>query len=78
MRALLVLGLCVVVGCGGAAGAAAAVRDTFNTIREVRALVCATKLDPLFGPVERDETPSPSSSAARDASVADASEGGAP
>jgi CheY-like chemotaxis protein len=57
---LLVLGLSGCAGASVASGAAAAVQSTLTVIRDVRSLVCTSKLDPLFGnPREGEDTYAP-------------------
>ncbi len=68
-------------GCGGGAGAmtgmASVVKTTLDVMRQTRAVLCVTALDPLLGDPRADQptwTPKP----AADAGAADAADGGAP
>lgn len=80
-RIALCLSLCL-SGCAGtatAAGVASAVQSTLTVIRDVRSLVCTSKLDPLFGnpregedsyaPVHRDAGADASTGSPADAST---------
>lgn len=73
---LLALG---VVGCTAAtaaAGAASAIQSTLTVIRDVRSLVCTTKLDPLFGdPRSGEDTYEPTHGGPKDGG-ADAGDAG--
>ena len=67
-------------GCGGAGamtGMASVVKTTLDVMRQTRAVLCVTALDPLLGDPRADQptwTPKP----AADAGAADAADGGAP
>ena len=68
-------------GCGGGAGAmtgmASVVKTTLDVMRQTRAVLCVTALDPLLGDPRADQPtwiPKP----AADAGAADAADGGAP
>jgi hypothetical protein len=41
--------LCFLVGCGGTPNAAGAIQGTFAVIKDLRRVLCTTKLEPLLG-----------------------------
>ena len=80
MRPLLLCLALASVGCTAATaatGAASAIASTLTVIRDVRSMVCTTKLDPLFGnPRDGEDIYEPTHSGPKDSGVdaADASE----
>lgn len=68
-------------GCGGGAGAmtgmASVVKTTLDVMRQTRAVLCVTALDPLLGDPRADQ-PTWTTKPAADAGAADATDAGAP
>ena len=67
-------------GCGGAGamtGMASVVKTTLDVMRQTRAVLCVTALDPLLGDPRADQ-PTWTTKPAADAGAADATDAGAP